>query len=528
MSGPIPISLVAHTAFCPRRAWLEAQGEQVESVAIDQGVADHERVDARSDDRVRRRRSVEVHHDELGVTGRCDVVDLRDGVELVEFKSAPLRRSTQVTVAQRVQLALQGLCLEFMGHEVTGQSIYFTTARRSVPVDLTDDDRSLAVHLIDRTRDLLDAGRAPEPLEQDARCGRCSHASVCMPDEHHGRSDARRIAVAHPLAHVLHVTTPGSRASIRSGRLVVAKSGDELTSVPLERVQALVVHGNVDVSSALIRELTWHRRPVLWCSYRGQVIGFAHAAARPNGRARSRQSGEELTPDLQIAQEVVAAKIANQATQLRRNGSRDARRHALMRSLSRRATAASNRTDLLGVEGEAASLYFGAFAEMVRPAGAGLLETWPGRRGRGAGDELNVALNLVYGLLTADAVRALLAAGLDPHVGVLHSSSRNKPALALDLMEEFRPVVADSVVLAAINNGELRSQMFTRALGDARLRDTGRRALIACYERRVATEITHPVFGYRVSWRRAIEVQARLMLGAIDGTSDRYVGMRVR
>lgn len=169
-----------------------------------------------------------------------------------------------------------------------------------------------------------------------------------------------------------------------------------------------------------------------------------------------------------------------------------------------------------------------SFAGLLNDRGREFAEAWPGRQGRGAGDPLNVALNVAYGLLAADAVRAVVAAGLDPHIGVLHSSARNKPALALDLMEEFRPVVADSVVVGAINNGELRTSMFSRALGDARLRDNGRRALIACYERRMATEFTHPLFKYKVTWRRAMEVQARMVLGVLDGTRMDYRGIVTR
>lgn len=178
------------------------------------------------------------------------------------------------------------------------------------------------------------------------------------------------------------------------------------------------------------------------------------------------------------------------------------------------------------MEGEAAAAYFRWLPSLILPTD--LSSTWMGRIGRGARDPINVALNLVYGLLLADQLRAVVAAGLDPHAGFVHSSSRNKPALALDLMEQFRPVVADSVVLGAINNGELTGDMFSGIFGEARLRDPGRKALVAAYARRVQTEFQHPVFGYRVTWRRAMEVQARMVLGVLDGTQEKYVGVRVR
>ncbi len=137
-------------------------------------------------------------------------------------------------------------------------------------------------------------------------------------------------------------------------------------------------------------------------------------------------------------------------------------------------------------------------------------------------------MNYAYGLLLGDVVRAIIACGLDPHAGFLHSSGRNKPALALDLMEEFRSPVADSAVVRALNNGELKNSDFSDVLGETRLRESGRRALTAAYERRVSLTFIHPLFGYALTWRRAMEVQARLLLGVLDGTQTRYVGLRTR
>lgn len=151
-----------------------------------------------------------------------------------------------------------------------------------------------------------------------------------------------------------------------------------------------------------------------------------------------------------------------------------------------------------------------------------------GRVRRPATDPVNAALNYAYALLLADMVRAVLACGLDPHHGFLHSSGRNKPALALDLAEEFRAAVAESTVLGAFNNGELKRQDFSTTLGSTTLRDRGRKVLVAAYERRVSGRFRHPTFGYELTWRRAMEVQARLVLGVLDGSMPRYVGVRTR
>lgn len=253
-------------------------------------------------------------------------------------------------------------------------------------------------------------------------------------------------------------------------------------------------------------------------------MGWSCSAESPNGQARVKQHVLAAEGSLPLAREFIATKITNQATQLRRNAepALDVRP---LRRLAKEVSAARSLEEIFGWEGEAAAAYFGYFDRMLA---ADLRPCWPGRSGRHAGDPINAALNYAYGLLLADCVRAVVACGLDPAPGFLHSSGRNKPALALDLMEEFRAPVADSAVLRAFNNRELELSGFSSTLGDVRLRDMARRRLTAAYERRVQEEFTHPVFKYKVTWRRAMEVQARMVLGLLDGTVEKYRGVRTR
>lgn len=528
----IPISLVAHTVFCPRRAWLESTGERVVSVAMEEGQDNHRRVDARSDDRLNRRRSVTVQHSDFGVVGRCDVVALTgsDQVEVVEFKSAPLRRTATVTEPQVIQLALQGMCLEHMGFTVTGHSVYFTTSRKTIPVEVGGSTVQEASEWVQRTRDVVSSAAAPPALRSDARCGGCSHAGVCLPDERTWQPVPRRVQVADPEGEVLHVAQPGSRVSLSRGRVTVTCDGERVGDVPLEKVSGLVVHGNVDVSSALMRELLWRGTTTVWCSFNGRVTGYARSALSPNGQARLQQAILAGSGDLDLAREFITAKIANQATQLRRNGGQDAAKPVKrIRWALQQAESAESVEVLLGAEGDAASQYFRAWPLLFsKNADLQCVEHWPGRRGRSASDPINVALNYVYALLLGDVTRAIVAVGLDPHAGFVHSANRNKPALALDLMEQFRPVVADSVVLAALNTRALTSRDFTIVFGDWRIRDDARKKLISTYKRRVGQSIKHPIFEYEVTWQRAMEVQARLLLGYLDRTQPAYRGVRTR
>lgn len=530
MTEPVPISLVAHYAFCPRRAWLEAAGEHTDTRQMAIGTRAH----AASDDPARSRpndlRALDVASEDFGVVGRCDTVRVlpNGACELIEHKATPVRREARVTEPMRVQLTLQRQALLEAGYDVRFTSIWFSSHSKLVEVDIGAEDVEAARALVAATRAVVDSPTAPVPLEDDPRCSSCSHISVCLPDERQLAPVTRQIRVADPDTQVVHLSTFGARASVRQGRLMVHRLGMEMASLPLERVQAVVVHGNVDLSGGLIRELLWRGLPVLWCTSAGRIVGWAASAASPNGEPRARQAVASQTGRLDLAREFVSAKIAGQATLLRRRGGpREA--VARLRTLSRSATTAESLPRLLGVEGDAAACYFRHFESMLS-ASVRELEglTFAGRVRRPATDMVNAALNYAYALLLADCTRAVLACGLDPHHGFLHSSGRNKPALALDLAEEFRAALGDSTVVGAFNNGELQGKDFTATTGPVALRDKGRKALIAAYERRVSGSFRHPTFGYELTWRRAMEVQARLVLGVLDGSMPRYIGLRTR
>lgn len=520
---PLPISLVAHHAFCPRRAWLEVHGERTDTAQMAHGTADHVAVDEPATSRGQRVRAIEVGSDELQLVGRCDTVEATvDGtLTVVEHKAVPVRRNSEPTLPQRIQLALQAICLREQGHRVDGAAVWFTTTRRRVDVPLDDSLIVEARAQVALTRGVINRATPPDPLEDDPKCGRCSHVSVCLPDEHRRRSTARRISVADPVGRVLHLATAGSRASLRRGQVQVRAGDAKPSLVPFGQVAGLVVHGNADVSSALLREILERGFPVVWCAWSGRVVGWAISARAPNGDARGPQHRLPVSQQLAVARALVAGKIRNQAAMLRRYGREE---RVELRSLAHVAAGAATAQALFGIEGRAARLYFRCWPTLLSPDWA----TVARRTRRPARDPINAALNLTYGLLLADMLRSVAACGLDPAGGVFHSAGHNKPALALDLMEEFRAPVADSAVIWAVNNGELRRHDFRSDLDAVRLTQRGRNSLIAAYERRATSEFRHPHFGYRVQWRRAMEIQARMFLAFVLGERSDYRPIEVR
>lgn len=178
---------------------------------------------------------------------------------------------------------------------------------------------------------------------------------------------------------------------------------------------------------------------------------------------------------------------------------------------------------LLGVEGAAAARYFQTFSAMLRADTDPTLNfDFVGRNRRPPKDPVNALLSFAYAMLTREWTIVLSAVGLDPYRGFYHQPRFGRPALALDMMEPFRPLIADSTVLMAINNGEVRPSDFVRAAGSCNLNDSGRKRFISSFERRLQQEVTHPIFGYRISYRRLLEVQSRLLIRYLSGEIDEY------
>ena len=183
---------------------------------------------------------------------------------------------------------------------------------------------------------------------------------------------------------------------------------------------------------------------------------------------------------------------------------------------------------LLGLEGQAAALYFANFGRMLKARAPGAAFDFTARNRRPPRDPVNCLLSFAYAILAKDCFSAACTVGFDPYMGFYHVGRHGRPSLALDLMEEFRPVIADSVVLNLINNGMLTAGDFLTWRDACQLTDAGREVFFRAYEQRKATEVTHPVFGYRMSYGRMLEVQARMLAAYVRGELPRYVGFTVR
>ena len=313
----------------------------------------------------------------------------------------------------------------------------------------------------------------------------------------------------------------------------VAKDGDTLRVeaddapprlVRLDDVSELVLMGNVAVTTPCLHALFRRGVAVTWCGADGWPLGrcFGFTPAAVAVRQAQYAAAADPVRALAIARLLVAAKIRNGRTLLRRHGTGRFGLGAVLDILSRSeqdAMAASGLDALLGVEGAAAARHFAALARRLAsgPGSGALTAGFTARRRRLPTDPVNAVLSFTYALLVRVCERAAAEAGFDPALGFLHQPRDGRPALALDLMEPWRPVVADSVTLRLFRHGELTTEDFAAADGAVLLDDGGRRRVIAAFEARLDDEA-----GSAGTLRTAISADAACLARYVTGGADAF------
>jgi CRISP-associated protein Cas1 len=313
--------------------------------------------------------------------------------------------------------------------------------------------------------------------------------------------------------------------------VTVTRKDEELASMRPTDVSQVCVFGNVQVTTQALGHFFDRGIPVAYFSFGGWFRGIAHGMPNGHVELRRRQVARSAVGDLDIARQFVAGKIANSRTLLRRNARCDVT-SALDRLAAARdkALSATSLDSLLGIEGAAARTYFGSFSSALTNAVGlpGEAFTFEGRNRRPPRDPINALLSYAYSLLTKDLTAVVHLVGFDPGMGFLHRDRFGRPALALDLAEEFRPLVAESTVLQVVNNGEVGPTDFVVRAAGVQLTKKGRTAFLRAYERRLDHELTHPIFGYRATYRRLFETQARLLAATVLGEIAEYTPLTTR
>lgn len=331
----------------------------------------------------------------------------------------------------------------------------------------------------------------------------------------------------------LYIVEQGAGLSIAQRQIVVTTPAGAVVKRPLAHTNAVIIFGNASVTTPALKRLMRLGIDVVFLTTSGRYEGRLVGPLSKFGLLRQRQYETLRDPAfrLAIAQAIVRAKCLNQRTLLLR-ANRERLQPEVGASIERlgwlaeRAQRTTRLNALLGVEGQASAAYFSVFRHLLRPDW-----TFERRMRRPPPDPVNVLLSFGYTLLARELEASVALVGLDPYLGCLHTTEYGRPSLALDLMEEFRAIVVDSVVLRCLNNALLLPGDFTAGDSPDRpivLSDSAKRRFLQTFEDRVATNIQHPVTGETMTYRRVFELQTRLLARCIREHTSDYQPFRVR
>ncbi len=331
---------------------------------------------------------------------------------------------------------------------------------------------------------------------------------------------------------VLYVTQQDSVLRKEDERLKVTLKGETLLDLPMIKVSQVVLLGRVTVTPHTVASLMERTVGVCYLSEHGRYVGKIEPAFSKNVSLRRAQYAAAFDSfhTVKIARQIVTGKLANmRAFLLRAERNTDGldleADVAAIRRAAREAEGADDLDVLRGHEGEGSAAYFRAFGSLVKADGFSFQK----RVRRPPTDPVNSLLSFGYTLLANDLHSAASTVGFDPYIGFLHADRYGRPSLALDLMEEFRSIIVDSVALACLNKRVLQQDDFDVGLGNVyTLKPEARKKFLLQYEERKATEIKHPVFDYRVTYQRCFELQGRLLAKYLQKEVEAYEPFSIR
>jgi CRISPR-associated protein Cas1 len=497
--------------------------------------------------------------------------DLFSALEVcpVDYKAGAPKEGIEVNElwdTDKMQLGLQALILRDNGYTCNEGIIYYRATKQRVRLPITSELENWIRQNIADARCIV-TGPIPAPLVHSPKCVRCSLAPVCLPDETRMLAQIptkvevdveneasknqppgeppRRLIAARDDARPLYLNTQGYRVGCKDEVLTVKDKDKLVEEVRMRDVSHVALFGNIQISTQAIQSLCEQEVPVTYFSMGGWFYGITRGHAMKNVFLRMEQFrlARDENMCLSLARQFVHGKIRNHRTLLMRNHLEppEAAITKLKRA-SEDALMANGIEELLGIEGAAASQYFQCLSGMVKVEddlpGLGLpVENtkqrtfnfnFNNRNRRPPTDPVNAMLSLAYSMLAKDCTLATLAVGFDPYLGFYHQPRFGRPALGLDLMEEFRPLIAESTVLSCINNRIVTDKDFVMAGKAVNLSAPGRKRFFQTYEQRMSSLITHPLFDYKVSYRRALELQARLLAKVLTGEIAQYIPLMTR
>jgi CRISP-associated protein Cas1 len=570
----LPVRMVNEFVYCPRLffyMWVE--GVFRESADTVEGSIQHKRVDRETKGLPQARdvsaedtihtRSVTLSSQRLRVIAKLDLIEVEDGmVTPVDYKHGKPKEEKDglsLWAPDRVQLALQGLILRENGYRCEEAVVYYATTKQRVRIELSPEVVREAETAVEEAWRIAGYEPIPAPLDDSPKCVGCSLAPICLPDEvnalRDGRShedepeqltlfqgpgavpkkpaarEIRRLVTPRDDLRPLYLNSQGMRIG-KSGEVLQVKDRDGVVQqdIRITEICQLNLMGNVQITTQAVQTLCEAEIPVCYFSSGGWFYGITTGLSTKNVFLRQRQFAlaSQGWFAKRLAGKLVAGKVRNQRTLILRNHIEpDSNVLSQMKEMAERSDECRSLPELLGIEGNAARLYFGSFQGLIKSETEANLPRvfrfdFGGRNRRPPRDAINALLSLGYSLLAKDLTIACYAVGFDPMMGFYHQPRFGRPALALDLMEPFRPLIVDSALLTAVNTGMVSASDFVTVGESVALSPNGRKSFFRAYELRMDTLVSHPLFDYRVSYRRLLEIQVRLLAKMIDGELNDY------
>ena len=334
------------------------------------------------------------------------------------------------------------------------------------------------------------------------------------------------------LLNTLYITTPDRYLSLDGENVVISAERQEIGRVPLHNLERIMAFGCAGASPALMGKCVADGRELVFMSRSGRFLARVEGEVSGNVLLRRTQYryADDKALSMSIAKNIVAAKLYNSRWTLERTVRDHAMRidtekfgskSAFLKGSITKAVSASDMDSLRGIEGEAASVYFSVFDDMILQQKNEF--RFSGRNRRPPLDRVNALLSFAYSLCTSMCTSALETVGLDPYVGFMHTDRPGRRSLALDLVEEFRALMCDRFVLTIINKRIVNPKQFEfREDGAVLLNDEGRREFITAWQKRKEDEIRHPFLEEKVQWGMVPYVQALLLARYLRGDLDAY------
>lgn len=575
----LPARMLNEFVYCPRLFYYEwVEGLFAHNRETVEGALRHAKLDDRQDaltpatelgpDEQLHSRSVTLSSDMYGLIAKLDLIEASGGlVTPVDYKRGSPRENRdsgqlEVWDTDRVQLAAQALVLRDNGYTCDEGVIYYVATKQRVRVPMDDALLAQTLKALADARTAAASDQIPPPLVDSPKCPRCSLVGICLPDEtwvcrgamtSNGilgqrtlfdlgllspspadHAEPRRLVPARDDLRPLYLNTQGLYIG-KSGNVLKVKEKDKVVQeVRIGETCQVSLFGNIQISTQAVQALCENEVPIAYFSMGGWFYGITHGHGVRNVYLRRDQFrlADEPSFCLGLARTLVAGKIRNQRTMLQRNHVEPPTGAiAFLKCMCDAAERAMSLDELLGLEGSAARVYFEHFVGMIKvddPAETtgGLVPEFDfdfqHRNRRPPRDPVNALLSLAYSVLAKDLMIVCQTVGFDPYLGFYHQPRFGRASLALDLMEPFRPLIADSAVLSAINTRMVTPADFIRTGEAVALRPEGRKAFFRAYEQRMDTLVTHPIFGYRVNYRRVLEIQARLLARVLTGEITVY------